>query len=156
MPRWPERTREDRFWQRVVVADPEICWQWTGSTNQNYGVFPDRVAEAKWGNRLAHRISWELHYGPIPAGLYVCHKCDNRLCVNPNHLWLGTHQQNQADMGQKGRTYSPAKKLADEDVAEIRRRIGAGESRTSIAAAFNVLPNHISRIKTGARRSPKV
>lgn len=155
MPRWPTQTLEHRFWSKVRTSDPSDCWLWLGSTNGQYGVFPEMRPSGKWGNSLAHRVSWRVTRGTIPNGLYVCHKCDIRLCVNPAHLWLGTHRENQADMGRKGRTYSPAKKLTDDDVTQIRLRIERGEPRISIASAFNVAPNHISRIKSGARRSPR-
>src|ERR1041385_6307151 len=70
---------------------PEIgaCWEWTGCLSNGYG-------QIKAGERLGytHRLSWELHYGPIPDGLFVLHKCDNRPCVRPDHLWLGTALDN--------------------------------------------------------------
>ncbi|KKM00856.1 hypothetical protein LCGC14_1800190, partial [marine sediment metagenome] len=87
-----------RFWAKVI-KNKNGCWEWKNATDTSgYGLF--------WKNgkhHKAHRISWELHNGKIPKGLLVLHTCDNPLCVNPNHLWLGTNQDNQNDMYAKNR-----------------------------------------------------
>lgn len=90
-------TVADRFWANVDKSGD--CWTWTaGRYPTGYGMFGvNRVP------RGAHRVSWELTHGPIPAGLEVCHSCDNPPCVRPSHLWLGTHRQNIEDAGRKGR-----------------------------------------------------
>lgn len=87
-----------QFWEKVDRTSG--CWLWAaGKNNQGYGVcFLD-------GRRTyVHRLSWELHRGPIPSGLYVCHTCDTPLCLNPDHLFLGTQRDNMADASAKGRT----------------------------------------------------
>jgi len=98
-----------RFWAKVHKTDG--CWLWigwnNGSTNDPnrkwpYGQMKIRV-DGVWKNQPAHRICWELHYGKIPDGLCVLHKCDNTLCVRPNHLFLGTLKQNTDDMRSKRR-----------------------------------------------------
>ncbi len=87
------------------VKKEECCWTWTGSLGKwGYGHF--RV-DSK--TMLAHRVSWMLHNGEIPNGLFVCHHCDNPKCVNPEHLFLGTHQDNIDDMMSKGRYVSGVK-----------------------------------------------
>jgi hypothetical protein len=103
----------------------------------------------------AHRFSWELHHGPIPDGLFVCHHCDNRSCVNPNHLFLGTHADNIADAVNKGRfdtrlgENTSNSKLTEQEVLEIVRRCKEGEAQTEVAEDFGVVKGSIHAIMTG-------
>jgi hypothetical protein len=89
-----------RFWKQVKKT--KGCWNWTGYTGTHgYGMMS---INSKW--RLVHRFSYELHKGRVPDGLYVCHHCDNRRCVNPAHLFVGSHQDNMDDMCAKGRHWA--------------------------------------------------
>ena len=89
----------ERLLQKVIVDEVTDCWVWQAGTNNiGYGMIRD---EKKM--RTAHRVSYEEHIGKIPSGMCVCHTCDNPLCCNPSHLWLGTHSQNTQDMLRKGR-----------------------------------------------------
>lgn len=90
------RPLEERFWARVNKTDD--CWEWTGPTVTGYGVISVNKRSYK-----AHRMSWMIHNGPIPDGLFICHHCDNRRCVRPDHLFIGTASDNMRDMTAKGR-----------------------------------------------------
>lgn len=96
-----------RFWKRVRKDDgDDACWEWIGKSKaMGYG-------QLKYGNRIvsAHRFSYEIHVGPIPDGLFICHKCDNPPCVRPDHLFAGTPQQNTSDMFSKGRSGAQRKR----------------------------------------------
>lgn len=136
----------ERFHAKHTVpedAKADSCWAWTGSRIQGgYGMI---LAEN--GNELAHRVSYRMYVGDIPEGLFVCHKCDNRWCVNPDHLFAGTHAENMADMTAKGRQ---GKKLNRVTASEIRKAIRAGhESQRSIARKFGVSPQLVTLIKQG-------
>lgn len=149
------RLREiERFWSHVNERSPEECWLWDGGLlGGGYGEFWTKSRK----ERYAHRVSWTIAYGTIPDGLFVCHKCDVKACVNPAHLFVGTHVENMADMTAKGRRrgsghpgsqHSQAK-LTEEDIPTIRELYAAGVMQKHIAARFRVSPGTIGFITRG-------
>lgn len=138
----------ERFLEKVDKT--ETCWIWKGCINRKgYGeINPGGRSSA----RRAHRIAYELFVGPIPKGLLVCHKCDNRACVNPEHLFLGTAADNTKDMVAKGRAKgSPGEshrsaKLTAVQVKDIRERAQRGELQKILAKEYGVNRDEISRI----------
>lgn len=126
------------------------CWLWTGATSgYRYGRFNLRGHYLK-----AHRFSWEYHNGQIPNEMHVLHRCDNGLCVRPDHLFLGTHQDNMRDRTAKGRTRpvygskNHLSKLTEHQVQQIRKRYADGARQVDLAAEFNVYQTTISKIVT--------
>jgi len=147
----------DRFWPKVAVGNPDECWMWTATlTPSGYGQLRD--AEGKKVN--AHRISYILHYGPVPDDCDVCHSCDAncppgdisyRRCVNPAHLWAGTRSENIQDMHRKGRqsrldrrgAQGANTKLKESDVLQIRALHAQGLAPIEIARQFNITNSHV-------------
>lgn len=140
----------DRFERYVVRQDG--CWSWSGARDADgYGI----VSMQKHRVARAPRVSWEIHKGPIPSGIFVLHRCDNPPCTNPLHLFLGTPKDNMQDAVRKGRnriTHHKGEKhgrakVTTEQVIEIRRRYAAGDvSQTTLAAEFGITQSACSLI----------
>lgn len=152
---------EERFWGRIEKT--ENCWNWLGTRSAGrYGSLRVNGRAVK-----AHRYMWQLTYGEIPSGVEVCHTCDNGLCVNPAHLFLGTHSDNMRDMASKGRSKvipmpgekNPMSKLTARHVLEIRSRYFSDaphtkayrgpNSASKIAAQYGVTKGCIDQITSG-------
>jgi hypothetical protein len=139
-------TPHERFISRIAPANENGCTLWTGGTfADGYGC----VVISRRAKR-AHRLAWELHHGPIPDGLLVCHMCDTPLCVNVEHLFLGTAADNNADRDRKGRTRYQVGvdrynvRLTPEEVLAIRASTGV--SQYQLAATYGVARTTIQMI----------
>lgn len=135
------------FWARVNIGSGEECWEWQGGKYHfGHGATTLRGRPAK-----AHRVAWELSRGPLPAGAYLLHKCDNPPCCNPAHLFVGTQADNMADMVKKKRHSHGEKrtlaKLTDERVRDMRFLAETlPVSRRALAAAFGVSPKCVTLV----------
>lgn len=145
----PKTPLLERFWRHVKAGSDDECWPWEKCPKDRYGAIgKDGVIER------AHRVSWQIHIGPIPPGVQVLHTCDNPPCVNPKHLFLGDQTANMRDMARKGRGRSAPRaalqnskaKVTRAEVAEIRQQLGAGHSQSTIARRFNISQTNVSAI----------
>jgi hypothetical protein len=151
---------EERFWSHVEKKELDECWEWQARKNMwGYGVFHIGLQ-----TKLAHRVRWEIDYGEIPTGMCILHKCDNPACVNPSHLWIGTHKDNSDDKMAKGREShksTPKKpeskvymrgsrqgssKLKEENVIAIRIFYQLGSTLSELAKMYNISKSVICNI----------
>lgn len=161
----PATPVENRFWVKVDKVGPiplhrphlRSCWLWIGG-REHYGHGRLTIRGIVW---KAHRLSWVLHFGPIPDGLFVLHQCDNPPCVNPEHLFLGTQPDNVHDMQAKGRgrtaqqfgIANPMTKAPNGDVVIIRERYAVGGvTQKALGIEFGLSQTQIGRIVRRERR----
>jgi len=142
---------EKRFWAKVDKNGPynerlgSRCHVWKGARRRGYG----RFGLTSKVTLSAHRFAWELEKGPIPEGLIVLHQCDNKPCVNTDHLRIGTTQDNSDDCRERGQLPAGERnggaKLSAEDVREIRRRAANGSTHSALAREYGVHKTTITR-----------
>lgn len=142
-----------RFWLKVRECLPETCWDWIGEiTNVGYGRFTFK--QKRTG---AHRMAWMITHGNIPDGLCVCHTCDNRKCVNPGHMFLGSNAENMADKVAKKRQETGANvrkkttKITPEQALEIRARGKTGAKPTALAREYGLSQSFVSEVIAGKK-----
>jgi len=148
-----------RFWTSIRPRPDNGCWMWTrGCFSSGYGQF--RLRHKKW---RTHRLMWLTIHGSIPDGMCVCHTCDNPACVNPAHLFIGTHADNARDRERKGRhphgpnpkhgrpgASNPAAKMTEGEVVELRyRRHKHHATYRALAARFCISPSQVANIVKG-------
>jgi hypothetical protein len=132
----------ERFFAKVRCSGPDDCWLWQGYTDiYGYGRIRDNVKRI-----FAHRLSYQIHVGPIPDEMHVLHRCDTPACVNPSHLFLGTHAENMTDMGKKNRARGKVAHgsdnasaiLTESSVVEMRRLYHEGVPVRELSQRFGV------------------
>lgn len=140
------------FEQRCTEDESTGCWNWDlAVTARGYGGYTETDGRTLY----AHRGMWAAVNGPVPDGMFVCHRCDNRRCVNPAHLFLGTHRENMADMVRKGRSNKAkgsaagASKLKERDVSIIKWCLDAGVTQDKLAKLYGVSQGTVGFIKRG-------
>lgn len=143
-----------RFWGKVNRNTETGCWLWTASTIRGYGQF--HLARTGQEQRVvyAHRFAWIITNGPIADNLQVCHHCDTPRCVNPNHLFLGTAQDNLNDARAKGRLVDGRHliKVDDAGVADIRANYRPRQNGKQLAAKHGITLISLLRIVNGTQR----
>lgn len=138
----------NRLWEKINKGKKTDCWEWTASLTAGYG----RIG-FMGKNLLAHRLIYQMYRGDVPKELVVCHKCDNRKCCNPEHLFLGTHLDNNRDMDLKKRRktvygeQSGMARLTEKQVKEIRAMKGKYH-REFIAKTFSTTVFNVTAIHT--------
>lgn len=140
------------FWDRFIPEPNTGCWLWFGAlSSSGYGTVQHGSTRAS-----SHVVAWELTHGPVPPGMCVLHRCDNRPCGNPDHLFIGTRAENSADMVKKGRQWRPrgekqaSAKLSLAQVNEIRAlRSATGLSYSKIGRRFGVAESTVEHIING-------
>jgi hypothetical protein len=141
----------ERF-NKYVIKNEEACWDWKGCKLKGYG-----IVQVDGRSQRAHRVSYEIHKGPIPHGMNVLHQCDNPDCSNPDHLFLGTHQDNVADRVKKRRNANmngengPGAKLTFEQVSQIKHLLLGTKwgTQKQIALQFGIHESTLCDIKHG-------
>ncbi len=133
-----------RFIEKTLIVESG-CWEWQTAKKRRYGIFAVYV-NGEWKTIRAHRASWALHRGAIPEGMHVLHTCDNKRCVNPEHLELGSKSKNTKDAWERGLVGPWARKINFRIAQQICQATG---TQSEIAAAFGISQSMVSSIRRG-------
>lgn len=147
------RDQKERFDEKWMAEPMSGCWLWTAQVDRD-GYGRVRIHDSRrWLAARSHRAAWLIYRGPISAGKFVLHACDNPSCVNPDHLTLGTHRDNMSEMRSRNRQAVGDRvaisRLTSRQVREIRRRLATLERHATIAQDFGVTHRTISDIHLG-------
>lgn len=140
------------LFKHIKVAGANDCWEYTSKLNNSgYG-------HVGWRGRhfLAHRASYLLFFGFIPKGKNVCHKCDNRKCVNPSHLFIGTQSENIQDAKLKGRLVPRRRRLEDQKIQDVIRAVMGGKAQVDVAQEFGINRKQVSKYVVKSRSSSAI
>lgn len=153
--KYRKKTLMERFLRSFSKEEGSSCWNWLLHLDRDgYGHMTIRYENGDILNKKSHRMAYSLLVGEVPDGMSVCHKCDNPKCVNPDHLFLGTQQDNMNDKQNKNRHHfgekHPMAKLKEEDVSSIKFKANSGSTHDSIAKEYGVCRQTISRIVSGS------
>lgn len=147
------KSLESRFFEKVSKSPTTGCWEWTGGKCYGYGIIHVNDGYKRNRSKRAHRVSYEIHVGPIAGDMDVCHKCDNPSCVNPDHLFLGTTKDNADDRDRKKRHWvpngesSPHSKITEDTVKKIRAEfIPSWGGYSRLARKYGLAPEHVRKI----------
>jgi hypothetical protein len=132
---------QPKFWGFVKKLGDDPCWLWSGGRVWSHGGKGYGALWHKGKCYLAHRLSWFIHNGDIPKGMFILHKCDNKLCVNPHHLYAGTHRDNMRDKVDRGQS---GIKITKDHVSEIRKLYETGTLRLiDLAKEFGISTSQV-------------
>lgn len=140
----------ENFKAKFITGTEEECWNWTAALDgKGYG-------QLRYGYKqyISSRLSWEVFRGPIPEGMLVLHKCDNRKCVNPNHLYIGTYSDNMGDRESRNRAPNAGRPIthSKEFIAYIKLLSSQGNSQMSISRSLGISQSFISQVLRGIKR----
>lgn len=131
----------ERFFTKVNKEGANGCWEWIGNMHNNgYGLI--NIDKHNW---RAHRLSYVIKHGSIPDGMFLMHQCDNKICVNPDHLKPGTHAENMAEMVARGRASRATKRRLTQE--QIKYILESGKSISVLTAELGVHPRTIERVR---------
>lgn len=147
----------ERFWRKAKIGTKDECWPWLASTSGSKSAYGQTLVNGR--NRKAHAVAYELfHKTKIPKGMLACHTCDNHLCVNPHHIFIGTHKDNMQDMIRKGRGFVPAPMIGsrnpraiinEETALKVKQFRIEGKARSQIAELTGLTISNVGAIVEG-------